>query len=147
MKETVYARLNSYAMERTIMEPDNECLTWIGTLRAKKGSSNYVPTMNNVLPKSKSRSAVRYTWELFRSKLSRHDLLRNVCGNRACINPYHYNNVSEACPRGHKRTPDNVLMVKLSGVDSEGNPKAWVAKGCRVCKRLERNRRYHAGKK
>jgi hypothetical protein len=142
MKETVYSRLNSYVMERTILDTGNDCLNWTGRLNIKKGRSDYSPIMKNVYTNWAWLSVPRYTWDLVRPKLSRSDRLRNKCGNLACINPYHYENISEVCPNGHKRTPENLYLAEQLWVDVSGEPQVGLAKHCRVCKRLDMASRY-----
>ena len=133
-------------MERTIVEPDSECLTWTGRLNTKKGRSDVQPVMKTVYTKGSWHSVARYTWELFRSELPKTDRLRNVCGNPACINPYHYENISKICPNGHKRTPENLVLIEQLWVDASGEPQVGLAKHCRVCSRLDTAKRYKAKK-
>jgi hypothetical protein len=147
MKETIYARLNSYVMERTIMEPDSECLTWVGRLRLKEGSSKHTPVMKTTQTKRTWLSVPRYTWGLFRPELSKHDRLRNACGNRACINPYHYENISEVCPEGHKRTPETFYLKKRRRLDPDGQTLVYLEQNCRPCNRLESLERHRAKRK
>jgi len=135
MKETIYARLNSYAMERTVIEPDSECLTWIGSLKLK--GSKLTPIMKTTQTKRIWVSVPRYTWGLFRPELSKHDKLRNACGNRACINPYHYENISEICPHGHKRTPENFYVKQTKRPGPNGESVAYIEQRCRTCSRVE----------
>lgn len=145
MKETIYARLNSYAMERTVIEPDSECLTWIGSLKLK--GSKLTPIMKTTQTKRVWVSVPRYTWGLFRPELSKHDKLRNACGNRACINPYHYENISEICPHGHKRTPETFYVKKSTRLGSNGESVVYLEQRCRSCSRLEKLKRNRNGEK
>jgi len=146
MKETIYSLLNAYAMERTIVEIDSECLTWTGRLSVKKGRTDYLPVMKTIYTNGSWHSVPRYTWELVRSELSRQDRLRNACGNLACINPYHYENISAVCPNGHKRTPENLRLVEQLWVDSKGEPQVGVTKHCRHCARIVTAKLYRANK-
>jgi hypothetical protein len=141
MKETVYAKLNSYAMERTIMEPDSECLTWVGVM-----SNKNAPVMKTAQTKRRWVAVCRYTWVMFRSELTKYDKLRNVCGNRACINPYHYENISEVCPNGHKRTPETFFLKGKLRLDSTGELVISVLQNCRLCSRMDSQNRYYAKK-
>jgi hypothetical protein len=146
MKETIYSLLNAYAQERTIMEIDSECLTWTGRFQNHKGSSRLLPVMKTIYTKGAWHSVTRYAWELVRSELSRQDRLRNTCGNLACINPYHYENMSKVCPNGHKRTPENLLLIEQLWVDAKGEPQVGLTKHCRPCKRIDVSKRYWAKK-
>jgi hypothetical protein len=122
------------------MEPDSECLTWVGRIHKNE------PIMKTTQTKRVWVSVSRYTWALFRSELSKYDRLRNVCGNRACINPYHHENTSEVCRKGHKRTSETFYLKRVLRLDSMGEPIVYIEQSCRLCSRMEGLERYYAGK-
>lgn len=123
------------------MEPDSECLFWVGPFNNKN-----TPVMKTAQTNRRWVAVSRYTWQLVRSKLTKYDKLRNVCGNRACVNPYHYESMSEICSKGHKRTPETFFIKGKPRIDFTGESVISVLQNCRLCSRMESRERYYAKK-
>lgn len=136
MKEHVISLLDSYTSSRIINELDSECITWTGRLSIKKGRDDFFPIMKT---KKTWLSVPRYTWKLVRGNLSKYDKLRNTCGNKCCINPYHYDNKTLFCPKGHPRNEKNVYPSRQVWINASGEEIQSLAVSCRSCK-VEENR-------
>jgi hypothetical protein len=54
--------------------------------------------------------------------------------------------MSKVCPNGHKRTPENLLLIEQLWVDAKGEPQVGFAKHCRACSRISEAKRYKAKK-
>lgn len=136
MKEHIISLLDSYTSSRIINEPDSECITWTGRLSVKRGRDDFFPIMRT---KKTWLSVPRYTWTLVRGNLSKYDKLRNTCGNKCCINPYHYDNKTLFCPKGHPRNEKNVYPSRQIWINASGEEIQSLAVHCRSCK-VEENR-------
>lgn len=92
------------------------------------------------------RQAHRVSWFLTHGEMP--DVIDHAeCGNHACVNPAHLENVTLAentrrrnasithCPKGHEYTPEN------TGYHT--NQKGFQARHCMTCYRERRRRRYH----
>jgi hypothetical protein len=141
MKESVIRLLDAYCSARIISEPDSECITWTGRVCVKKGRSDYYPVMKTVYTKKSWWSVPRYTWSLMKGNLHKDDRLRNNCGNFACINPYHYEKKSAVCPNGHPRGETTNYPTRQTWTNALGEEKEILVVHCRVCKRIDVNKR------
>lgn len=131
MKEIVIRLMSDYARARVIVEPDSECLTWTGMISAKGTPVTRVqPTKEKSHP---AKSAPKYTWELVHGELEQGGRLRNICGNKLCVNPYHYEPYSKRCVNGHELTPDTTKTWTAHTTNAKGEKGTYRHSACRVC--------------
>jgi hypothetical protein len=126
------AKANAYFQQRASIDPESDCLVWLGMMRDTHDSGKLKPEMR--LGNRGNVSASRYAWELVFGKLDRNDKIRNECGNRECVNPAHYVNKNLVCPKGHARTPDNILVATQRWKLADGQIASGTRFSCRTCR-------------
>jgi hypothetical protein len=137
MRETIMSIGNTYFQERASIDPESDCLLWLGRMSAKKGRADTQAVMKLRSPKSKEPSwlsVARYTWELTRPQLDPTSRLRKMCDTPRCVLPSHYVEISKFCPAGHKRTEKNTYVIsRMTWTNAKGETKPTNTIQCRIC--------------
>lgn len=138
---------SAYFQERASIDPESECLLWLGRMSAKEGRSDSQAVMK---VKSKNNwtwlSVARYTWELVRTPLEPTTRLRKVCENPLCVLPDHFVEMTKFCPAGHRRTEKTIYVATARWTNAKGEPKTSPALHCRICS-VESDRKIRLRKK
>jgi hypothetical protein len=141
---------NTYFQERASIDPESDCLLWLGRMSAKKGRADTQAVMKLRSPKSKEPSwlsVARYTWELTRPQLDPTSRLRKMCDTPRCVLPSHYVEISKFCPAGHRRTEKTIYFSpNRTWTNSKGEVMPTKAVHCRICS-VESDRRIRLRKK
>jgi hypothetical protein len=135
---------NTYFQERASIDPESECLLWLGRMSVKKDRADKPAVMK---VKGSWLSVARYTWQLIRPDLDPTSRLRKMCDTPRCVLPSHYVEISKFCPAGHKRTEKNTYVIpNLTWTNSKGEILPTKAVSCRICS-VESYRRIRLRKK
>ena len=141
---------STYFQERASIDPESDCLLWLGRMSAKKGRADTQAVMKLRSPKSKEPSwlsVARYTWELTRPQLDPTSRLRKMCDTPRCVLPSHYVEISKFCPAGHRRTKETIyLEPNRTWTNAKGETKPTKAIQCKICS-VESTRRIRLRKK
>jgi hypothetical protein len=141
---------NAYFQERASIDPESECLLWLGRMAQPKGRADTQAMMKAKSPKTNEPtwlSVARYTWQLIRPQLDPTSRLRKMCDTPRCVLPSHYVEISKFCPAGHKRTEKNTYLIpNMTWTNSKGETKPTKAVSCRICS-VESDRRIRLRKK
>lgn len=124
-------------LRRITLQASTGCWLWHG----------YVHDMPRVMIKGRRRPAARAIYELLFFPLRHEVLLRQICTNRLCVNPYHRRRITRTenareihlmpplaakcrlitqCPQGHEYSAENTR----------------VTAGKRHCRACDRNRKH-----
>lgn len=144
MRETIMSIGSAYFQERASIDPESECLLWLGRMSVKKGRADKQAVMRG---RNTWLSVARYTWQLIRPELDPTSRLRKMCENPLCVLPSHYVEISKFCPAGHKRTEKNTYVISgMTWTNSKGEIKPTKSVQCRICS-VESDRRLRLRKK
>jgi hypothetical protein len=144
MRETIMSIGSTYFQERASIDPESDCLLWLGRMAHKKGRADTQAIMKVKSPKTKEFnwfSVARYTWQLIRPELDPTSRLRKMCDTPRCVLPSHYVEISKFCPAGHRRTEKTIYVIpNLTWTNVKGETKPTKAVHCKICS-VENNRK------
>ena len=131
MRETIMSIGNAYFQERASIDPESDCLLWLGRMAQPTGRTDTRAVMR---AKKGWLSVARYTWQLIRPDLDPTSRLRKMCDTPRCVLPSHYVEISKFCPAGHKRTEKNTYVIpNLTWTNVKGETKPTKAVHCKIC--------------
>jgi hypothetical protein len=133
---------NAYFQERASIDPESDCLLWLGRMAQPTGRTDTRAVMRAKSSKSIDTwlSVARYTWQLIRPQLDPTSRLRKMCDTPRCVLPSHYVEISKFCPAGHRRTEKTIyLELNRTWTNSKGEIKPTKAVQCKICS-VENNR-------
>lgn len=135
---------SAYFQERASIDPESECLLWLGRMSVKKDRADKQAVMK---VKESWYSVARYTWQLIRPQLDPASRLRKMCENPLCVLPDHFVEITKFCPAGHKRTEKNTYVISgMTWTNVKGEVLPTKAVQCRICA-VESNRNLRLRKK
>jgi len=141
---------NAYFQERASIDPESDCLLWLGRMAQPKGRADTQAMMKAKSPKTNEPtwlSVARYTWQLIRPELDPTSRLRKMCDTPRCVLPSHYVEISKFCRAGHKRTEKNTYLIpNATWTNTKGEILPIKVVHCRICS-VESNRRIRLRKK
>jgi len=145
MRETIMSIGNAYFQERASIDPESDCLLWLGRMAHKKGRVDTQAIMKAKSPKTKESnwfSVARYTWQLIRPELDPASRLRKMCDTPRCVLPSHYVEITKVCPNGHTRTKSNTYFAPNPiWTTISGEVKRFTASPqCLVCKNISQTK-------
>lgn len=150
MRETIMSIGNAYFQERASIDPESDCLLWLGRMAQPKGRTDTQAMMKAKSPKTNEPtwlSVARYTWQLIRPQLDPTSRLRKMCDTPRCVLPSHYVEISKFCPAGHKRTEKNTYVIsRMTWTNVKGEVIPTKTIQCRICS-VESCRRIRLRKK
>ncbi len=145
MRETIMSIGNAYFQERASIDPESDCLLWLGRMSQLKNRADKQAVMR--VKDGGWRSVPRYTWQLIRPDLDPTSRLRKMCDTPRCVLPSHYVEISKFCPAGHRRTKETIyLEPNRTWTNAKGETKPTKAIQCKICS-VESTRRIRLRKK
>ena len=145
MRETIMSIGSAYFQERASIDPESDCLLWLGRMSQLKNRADKQAVMR--VKDGGWRSVPRYTWQLIRPDLDPTSRLRKMCDTPRCVLPSHYVEISKFCPAGHKRTEKNTYVISgMTWTNAKGEVIPTKSVQCRICS-VESDRRLRLRKK
>jgi hypothetical protein len=122
---------SAYFQERASIDPESDCLLWLGRMAQPKHRADKQAVMR---VKKGWLSVPRYTWQLIRPQLDPTSRLRKMCDTPRCVLPSHYVEISKFCPAGHKRTEKNTYVISgMTWTNAKGEVLPTKAVHCKIC--------------